>query len=141
MSTLFCDDPSVEIVKTKLCKKCNRDLPYTSFGKACGGNYLYSDCRECSRKLSKIRKHLRESNPPENPENYICPICQKSHEETKGTGGHRLKSAWVMDHDHKTGKYRGYICHTCNRGLGMFQDSIEILNNAIEYLRESNRDG
>jgi hypothetical protein len=134
--SLFCDDGTIELIKTKFCKKCNRDLPTTNFGKACGGNYLYSECRECSRKLSKIRKKLREDNTLSDPENYHCPICERSHKETVGSGGARLKNAWVMDHDHSTGEYRGYICHTCNRGLGMFQDSIDILNNAIRYLKK-----
>lgn len=138
MGRLFCDgDFEDSPIKTKYCKKCDRTLPASSFGNACGGNYLYSECRECSRRLSKIRKNLRENYPLENPKSYSCPICEKTHTELQGTGGHRLKDPWVMDHDHKTGKYRGYICHSCNRGLGIFQDSIPLLNNAIEYLKKS----
>ncbi len=40
-----------------------------------------------------------------------------------------------VDHDHNTGKIRALLCHTCNVGLGSFQDSPELLEQAAEYLR------
>lgn len=40
-----------------------------------------------------------------------------------------------LDHDHKTGCARGYLCNGCNRGLGMLGDSIEGLTKAINYLK------
>lgn len=39
-----------------------------------------------------------------------------------------------VDHDHSTGLVRGAICTHCNRGLGAFYDSPELLQKAIEYL-------
>jgi DNA-directed RNA polymerase subunit RPC12/RpoP len=123
--------------ETKFCKKCNRNLTISKFGKASGGNYLYCECKECSNKLSKIRKKLREEYPLVDAENYKCPICKRNFEEIFGTGGKRLKHGFVVDHDHQSNFFRGYICHSCNRGLGVFQDSIEILKNAIDYLEKS----
>ena len=41
-----------------------------------------------------------------------------------------------LDHDHKTGIARGYLCSRCNNGLGMFDDGIEGLEKAIAYLKE-----
>jgi len=41
----------------------------------------------------------------------------------------------ALDHDHKTGELRGVLCSLCNTGLGMFQDNIRYLRNAIQYLR------
>lgn len=43
-----------------------------------------------------------------------------------------------VDHCHKTGKIRGYLCGSCNRGIGLLKESIEVLQNAIEYLGEDN---
>lgn len=40
----------------------------------------------------------------------------------------------VIDHCHQTGKVRGRLCHIHNVGLGMFQDTIELLQKAIDYL-------
>lgn len=40
-----------------------------------------------------------------------------------------------VDHDHKTGEVRGLLCRVCNTSLGGFRDSLEILENAKEYLQ------
>lgn len=39
-----------------------------------------------------------------------CGICQTT--ESKGRG------RFHVDHDHKTGKVRGILCHSCNTALG-----------------------
>lgn len=135
MSKLFSDSTDKN-VRTKHCKKCNRTLSENHFGKASGANYLYYECKKCTSKLNKIRKKLKKENPLIDPENYKCPICKRTSKETGASGGQRLKYPWVIDHDHITEKYRGYICHSCNRGLGLFQDSTKILLNAIEYLQK-----
>ena len=39
-----------------------------------------------------------------------------------------------LDHDHKTGRIRGGLCHLCNGGLGFFKDSPEYLVKAARYV-------
>lgn len=56
----------------------------------------------------------------------VCPICG-----TDNPG----KNGWHMDHCHVSGKVRGMLCSNCNRGLGHFKDSNDILYRAIKYLR------
>src|SRR5262249_17938069 len=34
-----------------------------------------------------------------------------------------------------TGAFRGWLCSPCNRGIGLFRDSVERLENALNYLR------
>lgn len=46
----------------------------------------------------------------------------------------RSKMTLSIDHDHKTGKIRGLLCRNCNSGLGFFGESIETLQNAINYV-------
>lgn len=40
----------------------------------------------------------------------------------------------ALDHDHATGKFRGWLCHTCNTGLGLLGDNREGLLRALAYL-------
>jgi Recombination endonuclease VII/HECT-like Ubiquitin-conjugating enzyme (E2)-binding len=47
-----------------------------------------------------------------------------------GNGG------WLVDHNHKTRKFRGILCNSCNTLLGFSKDSIKILKNAISYLKK-----
>ena len=58
-----------------------------------------------------------------------CAICGKRMLDTD-----RL---FHVDHNHVTGKIRGILCGNCNLGVGNFQDSPDILRNAITYLQEN----
>lgn len=116
----------------KTCSKCKQELSKSEFSPSSGGKYLRPECRQCAKKLAKERKNLREIHGYP-PENYVCPICLKSEEELTGTGGNA--SVWVVDHDHKNNKFRGHLCHNCNRGIGIFNDDIDIFIRAIEYLK------
>ncbi len=42
-----------------------------------------------------------------------------------------------FDHDHKTGKFRGWICRHCNSALGYVKDNIQILELMIEYIKNN----
>lgn len=58
-----------------------------------------------------------------------CCICNIS--KTKIFKG---KSFLMVDHNHKTGKIRGLLCHMCNLGLGYFGDNKKNLRKALRYL-------
>lgn len=51
------------------------------------------------------------------------------------------KGGWHLDHNHETGKLRGFLCNPCNRGIGYLQDNVEILMNAINYLNAHSKEG
>ncbi len=63
----------------------------------------------------------------------MCKICGKTvHKATKNSKDKQDQA--VIDHDHKTGKLRGLLCHQCNVGIGNFKDDIYRMLNAILYL-------
>ena len=63
-----------------------------------------------------------------NEQNSCCAIC--------GISEHLLKKPLFIDHCHKTGKVRGLLCNTCNGGIGLLKDSIEIIEKASKYLKK-----
>ena len=67
-------------------------------------------------------------------QNSRCAICST---DTPDGRGH-----WHLDHDHATGKVRGFLCKGCNNGLGFFRDDPLRLELAAAYLRrhEKGRD-
>ncbi len=42
-----------------------------------------------------------------------------------------------IDHDHKTGKVRGLLCHYCNILLGVAKDDVGTLRRLVKYLERS----
>ena len=127
-SSLF-DVSSIAIPKSekhgptviKTCKTCGETKPDSEFEKADGRHRATRNrCKVCFRKQAILRRKLRKENPPPAP--GICPICK---EET---------TAWVLDHCHHTDTFRGYMCRTCNAGIGLLHDDIEVLNRAVDYL-------
>ncbi|NBR24629.1 MAG: hypothetical protein EBU08_12840 [Micrococcales bacterium] len=115
----------------KTCKECLTAKPLSDFSKASGGNYYRTECKACSNAMTKERNALRKQYGMPNA-GYACPICQRVENEIVGEGGNA--GAWVLDHDHETGDFRGWLCHKCNRGLGAFEDQLPRLLRAIEYL-------
>ena len=41
-----------------------------------------------------------------------------------------------VDHNHKTGKVRELLCHSCNTAIGHLKESPELLMKAIAYLEK-----
>jgi hypothetical protein len=87
-------------------------------------------------KLKKYGLTIQEYDGLFKSQKGVCKICGET--ETKGKGKH--KETLAVDHCHTTGKVRGLLCSSCNRGLGFFQDKIDNLKKAIEYL-DDNRSG
>lgn len=64
-------------------------------------------------------------------QNNACAICKQP--EVAVIRNKTISLA--VDHCHETGKARGLLCTKCNRGLGLFRDTPDILENAIQYLK------
>ena len=118
---------------TKVCNGCGQSLPVSMYSRSNGAKYPRSKCKACEKALDKIRKKLKAENPPP-AEDYVCPICLRGLEKIKGRGG-KKSGAWCCDHDHVTEKFRAWLCHDCNRGLGFLGDDPDKCHRAAEYLR------
>lgn len=133
----------------KECKKCKEVKPLEDFYKdsrnVSTGRTSY--CKECAKKVSKqwyatsdkYKDIIRTSGlkhrfgitsddywKMSESQDHLCYICK-----TKGNS-----KFLHVDHDHKTNEIRGLLCKNCNHGLGNFKDNIQLLKNAIEYLRD-----
>ena len=121
-----------EVIPSKICIKCKKDLPLSMYRKHGGSNYLRTECIECGNKLNSVRNVIKKSIPAVPPD-YCCPICGRDEASVKGQGGKR-SGAWCCDHNHTTNQFRGWLCHQCNRALGSMNEDVNRLKSAIEYL-------
>jgi len=46
------------------------------------------------------------------------------------------KVSLCIDHDHKTGKFRGWLCFRCNQMAGKSDENIVVLKNIVAYLEK-----
>lgn len=85
--------------------------------------------KEKSRRLKKrYGITLDDYNDMLKNQNECCDICKK-HKTT-------WKIPLNVDHCHTTGKVRGLLCGQCNRGIGIFEDNPDFLENAKKYLEK-----
>lgn len=129
----------------KQCKTCMNWLPVDRFNKHhTTRDRLYIDCKECLLKRGNAQRQYRKHGLTEDElvgmfanQGDACAICSR---------GIALDGKYAVDHDHgccptserSCGNcVRGIVCPNCNTGLGMFQDSTTVLEQAIRYLRDS----
>lgn len=139
----------------KYCNKCKETKSITEFVKTkYTKSGVTSNCKSCRNAYSKHRRETKyefvratekeshrrwrlfqmygitrdEYDQKLADQNNCCAIC--------GTHVSNTKRALAVDHDHDTNKVRGLLCGKCNTGLGQFQDSIELLEQAVNYLKE-----
>ncbi len=114
---------------SKVCKKCNILKPISSFRlyrRATGDrNSRDSKCKDCSRHANEVIKKLRAISPT--PEGH-CECC------------HVKTDKLVLDHCHDTEVFRGWLCPTCNLGIGVLGDTLEGINNALNYLNKTHKE-
>ena len=139
--TLPPDDYQViDVTKTgdefpkKICNICHKLLDTTLFARNQNNinrSVRRPSCQECRKTLEgksptpKEKLHWLKTKPHLEP--FECPICGK-----RTIAG--VTSKVDLDHNHRTGEIRGWICDSCNTGIGRFKDDIQILDRAIKYV-------
>jgi hypothetical protein len=113
-------------VRGLLCHNCNSALGFfkdrTDLLKG-GEMYLQGPALEI-RFRPRLPKRIKDAILLE--QNSECKICNTDLSATKSN----------VDHCHKTGMIRGYLCYGCNCGLGQLKDSIELLGKSTAYLHK-----
>lgn len=67
-----------------------------------------------------------------------CAICNKP--ETRIDSRTGQIQALSVDHNHSTNEVRDLLCGSCNRALGLLQESEETANRLIDYLKKHRGD-
>lgn len=122
----------------KICNVCHKLKKTTDFAKNQNAKNNRSvrrpSCKDCRVKMEGVgvskadRIEWLKKKP--NNEMFECPVCKK-----RTIAG--ITSKVVLEHDHHTGKPGGWICDSCNTGLGRFKDDVELLKSAIEFLKKN----
>ena len=123
-----------DVYPKKICNICHRLLPTTAFARNQNnirGPVRRPSCQECRRTLEGQSPTPREKRQwlttKPHLEPFECPICGK-----RTIAG--LTCNVDLDHNHRTGEIRGWICDSCNTGIGRFKDDIQLLKRAIKYV-------
>ena len=110
-------------VKTKWCPECQIVLPAQCFHKnSVTVDRLAKIRKSCAVVNTRTVKKLRELHP----KHESCDIC--------GATDRTL----LLDHDHDTKEFRGWLCVKCNTAIGYFHEDINLMNKAINYVKECN---
>jgi Recombination endonuclease VII len=91
----------------------------------------YENNRDEYRNRNLLKNYgisLEQYNQILKSQNGKCAICKKPELTTN-------KRNLAVDHNHKTGRVRGLLCKGCNVGLGEFNENINTLKLAIQYLQ------
>lgn len=70
-----------------------------------------------------------------NKQNGKCAICNKNMTMPENKR-RQIMSCVSIDHNHKTNITRELLCSSCNKGIGHFDENIDILQQAINYLKK-----
>lgn len=109
----------------KPCSKCRETKPLDAFNiLKTGALGRTPSCRACInlRGLAYTKRTRELRSTRQRPDR--CEVCQS----LPG------KRALNWDHDHTTGKFRGWLCAHCNSALGHVMDSTARLWQLIGYL-------
>ena len=122
----------------KICNICHKLRKTTDFAKNQNAKNNRSvrrpSCKDCRVRMEGVgvsrtdRVKWLKKKPHNEP--FECPVCKK-----RTIAG--ITSKVVLEHDHRTGKPGGWICDSCNTGLGRFKDDVGLLKSAIGFLKKN----
>ena len=139
---LFGDEFTIKLIKCIHCgcEKEESEIAIRVMNKS-GDPQYRNECKQCLSEKDKLLRNLRKLHPDPSlyDPNYECPLCERTQNEILDKGSYsnmnnQKKSVFVLDHDHKTGQFRGYPCDRCNTAMGAINDDIKTLERMVLYL-------
>lgn len=120
--------------ENKICDRCYKFLnteKYFENNRLKNGDVITKrpSFRSCRKQKNGKNISAEERQLWERPKDYslfTCPICRK-------TTIVKITKV-VLDHNHHTGKVRGWLCESCNTGIGRFDDNPDLVERAKEWL-------
>lgn len=114
-SSLYISMPS----GVKVCLACKREN---------GARYRAENQKKInlSNRVKRYKIDIDAFRNMYRSQNGLCAICKREID---------LESCKI-DHSHENGEVRGILCTSCNTGIGLLQDSPDILIFATDYLRK-----
>ena len=110
---------------SKVCSDCGEDKNLTEYPKhRFTRDGRFKRCRDCYNEKTNTRYALKKTSRPA-PEDRICECCGV---EVKYETMH-------FDECHETKTFRGWLCRSCNQGIGMLGDNITGVERALAYLK------
>lgn len=92
------------------------------------------EAQKARNQAFKKRRSAKQESEMGRPRPENCELCGA---HGKSPLGHRFVGI-VFDHDHATGKPRGWLCDRCNKVLGLLKDDVVLLAKMIAYLADPN---
>lgn len=120
----------------KTCSRCNTTKDYTHYNLESRNTDGYTGtCKECRNEQRRGKRQL-EGRKYRAKQYGLSLDEYEAYFSDASCGICGSKDGLVLDHNHDTGKVRGVLCGNCNTGLGFMQDNIDVLQGAIEWLKE-----
>lgn len=123
-------------MQTKQCSKCREVLTLSDefFQRNMKNGdgtrqYWRPECKKCNKRETQDRRRSRKmyNQPTSVPLGTPCDNCARTDQKL------------VFDHCHDTLVFRGWLCNSCNKGLGLVGDSIESVERLLRYMKKAKR--
>ena len=131
--------PLVEALRWRVCKNCREKKLLEDFHPSLQSKFGHRmTCARCEmfgaveRRTKMAPEAANKAGPAQHrrielagrPKPEACEICNRR----------PGKNGLQFDHDHKSGRFRGWLCSRCNTTLGQVGEDISTLAAMIDYL-------
>ena len=120
-------------LQNRKCSKCAEIYPLTAqYFQPNGWNetrtlqYFRPECKDCRSQDTRGRNQAKKlaGNPKSPVLGSPCELCGRTNQQL------------LFDHCHSTLKHRGWLCNSCNKGIGLLGDTTKALERVVLYLKQ-----